>query len=318
MAISTTVKRRQKDPGKREKADEQPTASSYLQWSAMREKSDKNRRQAIKMMEGLRKNDEQQREQRLKKMDDLINLLEGYLSQLCNTVSAGAEREELNTADQKITTEKTPNVAAKIRLTDGLIDNNTTPTLVAFPPGEQIQQLLTKHDSKESNVQRQNSDGHSPTPKMPTTDPRLFNSLIVCRRQFPDPKYCKCIQLSGEIIVQPTSLTAKRTAATASTAIPSSTTCMAMATIISAKQENSRDVDSEFIFRAKTNFTTAPTNQQDSTAALPPEQYWKRYWKFRTLMLGATTRKEHYHAFRRPPPTRDKTPSTIKISYNSL
>ncbi len=113
-------------------------------------------------------------------------------------------------------------------------------------------------------------------------------------------------------------------------AVPWQQTAMAM--LIRAKPKNSMEFDSDSVSRTATKFTTAPTNQQDSTAlkfcAVPSsvqnflhsnfdkanqaiftyEPTGPTENNFNTdRTLGATLRAEHYAAFRRPPPTYDKT-----------
>ena len=178
--------------------------------------------------------------------------------------------------------------------------------------------------------------------QMPTTNPPTITAvkaaanmptfgLIVCRRRFPDPKYCKSIQLDGELTFRPFALTANRPTARASTPCPTSTSAMAMAMLSKAKLKNPSEVDSDFVSKTATVFTTAPTNQQDSTAvkfcSVPSsvqnfshsifdkanqalftyEPTGPTENNFNTdRTLGATLRAEHYAAFRRPPPTYDK------------
>ena len=115
-------------------------------------------------------------------------------------------------------------------------------------------------------------------------------------------------QQAGELTIRCFDFKAKRTTARAPTACPASTTAMAM--LIGAKPR----IDSDFGSKTAIKNTTAPTNQQDPTAA----DFSKVAQKFDSTAptdknfiidrtLGATLRAEHYAAFRRPPPTYDKS-----------
>ena len=81
--------------------------------------------------------------------------------------------------------------------------------------------------------------------------------------------------------------------------------------LIGAKPEakNSRGVDSDSVAKTALKNTIAPANQQDSITALLPE----RYLNYSDRTLGATLRAEHYAAFRRPPPTYDKSNGLFNV-----
>jgi hypothetical protein len=123
-----------------------------------------------------------------------------------------------------------------------LIDCNTIFKPVGLQPGEQTNDRV---DSEK--IQKQNSEGDLPTTKIPTNTTaahtRTFR-LIVCRhRRFPDPKYCKSIQLGGENPFRPFALMAKQTTARAPKASSTLTTSEATAIHTRAQHKNSREAD---------------------------------------------------------------------------
>lgn len=206
-----------------------------------------------------------------------------------------------------------------------------------FEPGDQ-REAPSAHTAPEE-AQKQNSEGHRPTTNMPAmvATTTLTLGLIVRSRRFPDPKYLQSTQQGGGLTLRCFAFTAKRPTARAPTTSPATTTDMAM--LIRAEPKNSNGVVSDFISKTATEFTTAPANQQDSTAVkfCAGPTFLQKFSRsvfdkanqalftydptgpttdnFNTARtLGATLRAEHYAAFRRPPPTYDKIFRSITMT----
>ena len=167
---------------------------------------------------------------------------------------------------------------------------------------------ITTDNTHEGESHKQQTKPPTNTAVKAATSTPIFR-LIVRSRRFPDPKYLSSIQPGGKPTLRCFARKAKQTIARASTACPTPTTAMAM--LIGAKPEakNSIGVDSNSVAKIALKNTTAPANQQDSTTALLPE----RYLNFSDRTLGATLRADHYAAFRRPPPTYDKSNRPINV-----